>query len=296
MKKITTVILLAFTAISCGRFGNQEVVAEAPESTQRIVLISKQYCEIIYALGAQKNIVAVDVSSVYPPEVKKLPTVGYHRALSLEGLLAAKPTLIMHSGLKTLGPDHIVQQLQALNIPMKEFATKAEDIASTKTLMREMGDYFGKKNQADSLCKILDLQMNEALENAKNNTEKPKVLVIHYGRASNIYLVMTQKSTAAKLIGWAGGEMAVTDTTGMRHLSAELISQYNPDVILVTDYGYDKLGSEQGILDLPGVSTTKAAASGRIFRVEECDMVYLGPRSGAITVMLQKLIHQHGNE
>ncbi len=68
---------------SCGRFNNQATGSGA----QRIVCIGQAYNEIIYALGAQSNLVGVDYSSTYPPEIKKLPTVGYHRALSAEGIL-----------------------------------------------------------------------------------------------------------------------------------------------------------------------------------------------------------------
>jgi iron complex transport system substrate-binding protein len=45
-------------------------------------------------------------------------------------------------------------------------------------------------------------------------------------------------------------------------------------------------------MELPGVAGTKAAKNGRIYRVEEHDLVYLGPRTGSNTLMLQQLIHQ----
>ena len=41
------------------------------------------------------------------------------------------------------------------------------------------------------------------------------------------------------MIEWAGGEMAI-DTRGMQRMaSPEIVAQANPDVILVTDYGFD---------------------------------------------------------
>lgn len=289
MRSLIYLGCIAILLSACARFGNTD---NKQGNEERIVLISKQYCEIIYALGAEQNVVAVDLSSVYPPEVKKLPTVGYHRALSLEGLLAAKPTLIMHSGLNTLGPEHVVKQLQELKIPMKEFTQQEDDIEGTKALMREMGAYFHKEARADSLCNKLDADMKIAFENIKNYPDTPRVLIIHFGRASNIYLVMSQKGAAGKMIEWAGGKMAVTDEKGMKHLSAEVVSQSDPDVILLTDFGYDQLGSNEKIKELPGVSSTKAARNNRIYRVNECDLVYLGPRTGEITLELQKLIHQ----
>lgn len=286
MKYLYSILILA-TLVSCGRFGNED---SKQEQEERIVCIAKQYTEIIWALGAEKNIVAVDVSSTYPEQAKKLPTVGYHRALSAEGILAAKPTLIIHDN--NIGPEHVVKQLNDLKIPMKVFQNKGSDIDSTQLLIKEMGAYFNKQEKANELCKKLESDMQQALEKAKQYKDTAKVLIIHFGQASNVFLVMTAKSTAAKMIQWAGGKMAVEDEKGMRQLSAEIVAASDPDVILLTDFGYDRLGSNEKVKELPGVSATKAAKNNRIYRVEEHDLVYLGPRTGENVIMLQQLIHQ----
>jgi iron complex transport system substrate-binding protein len=291
MKRLYVILLFAVTFSACGRFGNKD---EKHNAQERVVCIAKQYTEIIWALGAEKNIVAVDVSSTYPAEAKKLPTVGYHRALSAEGILAARPTLILHDN--NIGPEHVVKQLQELKIPMKVFDNKGSDIDSTKLLIREMGAYFGKQQRAEELCKKLDADMATALANSAQYKDSVKVLVIHFGQASNVFLVMTRKSTAAKMLNWAGGTMAVEDEKGMRQLSPEVVAAADPDVILLTDFGYDRLGTPEKVKELPGVAGTKAAKNNRIYRVEEHDLVYLGPRTGENVLMLQKLIHQGGSK
>jgi iron complex transport system substrate-binding protein len=283
MKKSFIVLLLILA--SCGRFTNKE---ENHESEQRIVCIAKQYNEIIFALGAEKDLVGVDLSSTYPPEIKKLPTVGYHRALSAEGILSTKPTLIIHDN--NVGPEAVMTQLEKLKIPMKVFENKGDDIASAKALIKEMGTYFHKETRADSLSIKLEADMKKVMETAVTFKNKPTVVVIHFGRANNVYLTMTQKSTTAKLIEWAGGAIPISGERGMLQLSAEVIAKADPDVILLTDFGYDKLGSLDQIKTLPGVAGTKAAKSNHIYRVEEHDLVYLGPRTGEIVTHLQKLI------
>jgi iron complex transport system substrate-binding protein len=287
MKRLLLITITSVLLAGCGRFGNED---KKTENAERIVCIAKQYTEIIFALGAEKDIAAVDVSSTYPTEATELPTVGYHRALSAEGVLAAKPTLIIHDN--NIGPEHVVKQLEDLKIPMKVFDTKGEDIESTKALIKEMGQYFHKEAAADSLAKKLDVDMKLALENSANYTDSLNVLVIHFGQASNVFLVMTKNSTAGKMINWAGGKMAVDGERGMLQLSAEVVAASNPDVILLTDFGYDRLGTSEKIMELPGIAGTKAAQNNRIYRVEEHDMVYIGPRTGENVLMLQKLIHQ----
>jgi iron complex transport system substrate-binding protein len=195
-----------------------------------------------------------------------------------------------------IGPEHVVKQLEDLKIPMKVFGKYGDNIAGTDSLIREMGAYFHKERQADWLCATLDKDMAAATENAKKYHDTVKVLAIHYGQASNVYLVMTRKSTAARMIEWAGGKMAIDDEKGMKQLSAEVVAASDPDVILVTDFGYDKLGSNEKVKELPGVAGTKAAKNNRIYRVEEHDLVYLGPRTGKNTLLLQKMIHQDASK
>jgi len=75
--------------------------------------------------------------------------------------------------------------------------------------------------------------------------------------------------------------------------SPEIIARANPDVILVTDFGFDRLG---GALDqikaLPGVDTSNAAKNNRIYRIEENQLMYFGPRTGENIEKVAELIHK----
>ena len=95
------------------------------------------------------------------------------------------------------------------------------------------------------------------------------------------------------MIEWAGGEMAITAGRMQRMESPETVAQANPDVILVTDYGFDRLGSPiDEIKALPGVATSNAAKNNRIYRIEEHQLMYFGPRSGENIEKVAAVIHQ----
>lgn len=279
---------------SCSRFHNAPTEAK----DARYVVISPIYNEIIWALGAQSTVVGIDLSTTYPPEVKNVQTVGYHRALSAEGILSLHPTAIIHDN--NIGPPQVVQQLQQLNIPMKTFAAKNDSFDGTKALIREMGAYFHKETRAEDLCNTLDTQRAASLEKVKQYTDHPRVAVIHFGRASNVYLVVGKGGGGdgggvSQMIELAGGEMAVENTgRGMQRMeSPEIIAKANPDVILLTDYGYDRLGgSTDQIKALPGVATSNAARDNRIFRIEENVLNYFGPRSGENIAKVAAIIHK----
>jgi iron complex transport system substrate-binding protein len=297
MKKFASALMIGVVfvlASSCGRFANQpNTVASIGD---RIVVISPIYNEIIWALGAEDKVVGVDLSSTYPPQVKDVQTVGYHRALSAEGILSLKPTAILHDN--NIGPPQVVEQIAGLNVPMKTFEAKNDSIDGTKALIREMGAYFHKEQRAEDLCRTLDEQMSASLEKVKQYSDHPRVAVIHFGRASNVYMVVGKRGRgdsagAGKMVEWAGGEMAL-DTEGMQRMaSPEMVAQANPDVILVTDYGFDRLGgSLDQVKALPGVETSNAAKNNRIYRIEENRLMYFGPRTGENLEKVAGLIHQ----
>jgi iron complex transport system substrate-binding protein len=294
MKKvlILSVLAIAFFSGSCARFHNSPTGAK----DARYVVISPIYNEIIWALGAQYKVVGVDLSTTYPAEVKTVQTVGYHRALSAEGILSLHPTAIIHDN--NIGPPQVVQQLQQLNIPMKTFTAKNDSFDGTKALIREMGAYFNKEARAEELCTTLDSQRAASLEKVKQYADHPRVAVIHFGRASNVYLVVGKGGGGdgggvSQMIELAGGQMAVENRGMQRMESPEIVAQANPDVILLTDYGYDRLGgSLDQIKALPGVATSNAAKNNRIYRIEENVLNYFGPRSGENISKVAATIHQ----
>jgi iron complex transport system substrate-binding protein len=288
---VLAVAVLICLLTSCSRFRRGQAESSGP---QRIVCIGEAYNEMIYALGAQANLVGVDYSSTYPPQIKQLPTVGYHRALSAEGILSLHPTLVIDDD--NIGPDHVVRQLLALQVPMKTFQAKDDSIDGTKALLLEMGAFFDKEQRAKQLCAQIDREMAEAAAVVKQYKTAPRVAVVHFGRASNVYMLVGSggggdASTAGKMVELAGGQMAIQKSGMQKMASPEIIAKSNPQVILMTEYGYDQLGSIEAAKKLPGVAETDAAKNNRIYRIPEHELMYFGPDTGDNIIALAKLIH-----
>src|SRR5215831_20894185 len=89
----------------CGRFANKKKNG----GKDRIVCVSKQLTEFMFALHQGDKIVGIDLSSTYPPETKDLTTVGYHRMLSAEGIISLDPTIVIHQG--DVAPPNVMPQL-----------------------------------------------------------------------------------------------------------------------------------------------------------------------------------------
>src|SRR6201996_5614600 len=168
---LAVLVLLA----SCGdRFGDRKNEKQG----LRIVSVSKQLTEIIFAVGGDTALVGVDISSTYPAAAKKIKTVGYHRALGAEGIISLNPTAVWNDG--NWGPQPVIEQLKKVGIPLRQF-DGGSTIDSTRQLIRQIAAEFHNEKAGDSICTQLDRDMARAdsLKKTYASQPAPRVMVIH---------------------------------------------------------------------------------------------------------------------
>ncbi len=289
MNRKFIILLLLPILNACGRFENKEIDGR---KDLRIVSLSKQLTEMVFALGKGHDIVAVDISSSYPDSAKLLKTVGYHRSLSPESIIAMNPDLVIHSN--DIGPETVLPQITKAGLNVKAFGG-ANTIDSAKLLLKELGSFLGEEKKADSIIQKMTASIANAADSLKalNLHDSLKVMIIHFGLRNNNYFVMSgRKGVGDKMIQLAGCVAASYDGKGAREMSPEAVALANPDIIIATDFGYDRMGSmDKFISSVPGVALTNAGKNKRIVRFEEHDIVYFGPRSGENILSLIKLLH-----
>jgi iron complex transport system substrate-binding protein len=288
-KNIFTALAFSVLIISCGRFGNKE--ADGTKD-MRIVCLSKHLTEMVFALGKGHNIVAVDLSSTYPDSAKLLKTVGYHRALSPESIISMNPDLVIHSN--DIGPENVLPQITKAGLNIKAFGG-ANTIDSARLLLKELGKFFGAEKMADSIVTKMNEGIAKAADTLKalNIKDSLRIMIIHFGLRNNNYFVMSGRNGVGdKMIRLAGCTPALYNGKGAREMSAEAVALANPDIIIATDFGYDRMGNmDKFISGVPGVSLTNAGKNKRIVRFEEHDLIYFGPRTGDNVIKLINLLH-----
>ena len=264
--------------------------ARRVQAPERVVCVSKQINEFMYAIGAQDVLVGRDLTSVYPPEIRRLTSVGYHRALSAEGILSLHPTLFLTDG--NFGPAAVADQLREVGVPILTLSPGGTP-DSAEALLAELGRRFHREAAADSVLAAWRRDLAAALADTVRwaGRAKPRVLIMHFGQIANNYLALKKGSVGDQMLRWAGAENAVDSVGGMMRLTPELIARAAPDIILATDVGFDRVGSAQAFARLPGVAETPAARSGRIYRIEETDVMYYGPRTPAAIRRLAAFFH-----
>ena len=264
-----------------------QTTAKGPPG-DRVVVVGKQINEFIYWVGAQSQVVARDRTSEAPPEILKKPSVGYHRALSAEGVISTNPSVFLTDA--NVGPPAVMEQLKKVGIPIKVMRV-GDSMADSEHLMQEVGQYFGRTQQADAVIATWRKDMARALEASKlwANAPRPKVVLVHFGQAQNIFFGITG-GPSNEIIQWAGGDNVLAGRKGAQ-LTPELMADAQPDIILAHQLAFSRFGSAKAFTQLPGVALTPAGKNLAIYEVNSTNTTYYSPRTPFAILQLPKIFH-----
>jgi ABC-type hemin transport system, periplasmic component len=249
--------------------------ASAGGNLPRVVSVGGALTEIVFRLGAESLLVGTDTTSVYPEAAEATPKVGYARALSAEGVLSLRPTVVIASA--EAGPPTVIAQLRDAGV-MVIRAVPGHDVEALLRNVRLVAAAVERATAGEALAASLQRQWQAVQSRVRRKGLAPRVLFVLSHAANNVQ-VSGGGTAAHALIAAAGGANAMSGFDGYRPLTAEAVLAAAPEAILTTVQGLKALGGEQRLLTgQPGLALTPA---GRAQRVLARDALYLlggGPR------------------
>ena len=259
------------------------------EDSSRVTIAGGSLTEIIYLLRQEDKLVAVDITSNFPEEAKQLPSIGYVRALSAEGVLSLSPSLIL--GEDDTGPPAVMEQLSRVGIQIEiipEENTADGIIKKVKCVAEILGV---NDNIKDETLSNLNADANELkLLTETNKKEPPKVMFI-LSMESGSPTVGGRDTSADGLIKMTGALNVMDSFEGWKPVSTEAIIQAKPDFILISERGLNSFGSIEKLGQHPSLVFTPAAKNNNIIAMDGMAMLGFGPR----TISLAKDIAQKYN-
>ena len=251
--------------------------ASTPKISKRVVSLGGSITETIVALGHKDSLIGIDTTSVYPPNVvQKLPSVGYLRQLSTEGVLSLEPGIIIAS--EQIGPKTVVEQLKKSGVQIEMFDKDLTPESATKNI-RRLGKLFNEPTKAEALISELESKLAEAKKMSGTFKKKPKVLFI-YARGSRVLNISGHSTSAHAVIELAGGANAFGEIEGFKPMTSEAVVAAQPDVILMLSRGVGSIGGESKVFDLPGIALTPAGKNRRVLVMDDLKLLGFGPRLG----------------
>lgn len=245
------ILLLLITCI-------QTSAAEAPK---RIISLSPNITQIIYALGAWDSVVGVTIYSDFPPEVKDTPKIGGWVNPNMEAIVALKPDLV----LLMKDQDTIFgQKLDSLGL--NKYVVDSND--SVEDILRSftaLGGVLNKESQAEKLRTEIKNEL-ESITLRTQDTEKKSVLIVvgrNPGTLEDIY-VIGRDNYINELLELSGGVNVIDHTRLSLKLTKEAVLTLNPDVII--EINHDKSEREVEILETwQKLELSKAVKNGEVY-------------------------------
>ena len=251
------------------------LAGHAAAEAVRIVSIGGAVTEILYALGAEQRIVAVDSTSFYPAQaLKEKPNVGYMRALSAEGVLGLNPSLILAS--EGSGPKETIAVLKAANIPY----VTVPDHFTGQGIVDKIGvvaDAVGAAARGACLTKVVQADL-DALAKVRTHIGRPLKVLFLLSFTNQRPMVAGGATAADGIIHLAGAANAMTGYEGYKLVNDEAIIAAKPDAVLVMQRDSHRLDAET-VFKHPAFALTPAARDKRFVSRNGLYLLGFGPRT-----------------
>lgn len=229
---------------------------------ERIIALSPAINETLYALGAEKSIIANTEYCNYPPAAKLKPKVGGYFAPSLEKILALNPSMVIMQENNA----NFAQKLEQLGI--KTMVIKIDTYPSIRQSISSIAHYVHKENEGKAIVSELD----QKLHSLKGIVKGQKILMVfgHNIDLSKPLYVSGQNLYFEDIIRASGNHNALQSKhKGQPVLNLENIIAINPDIVILLAPNTHELGLTKEALITPWMNLPINAVKNKKIYVED---------------------------
>lgn len=257
---------------------------------KRIVSLAPNITEILFALGLDKEIVAVSNDSDYPAGVAHKTKVGTFWQPNTEAVIASKPDLVITLWFEQ--QNQVAESLKRLDYPV--LTLKIEKIEELLTAIQQIGVATSSEQRAERLAKEINTQLNN-LQSKFDSVYKVKVLWVVQPEPLR---VAGRNTFVNKLIELAGGENAIGQTIQQYPpISTEELLACGAEIIIQTAMGTVDTSDQQKAAEKfwSRWKTLPAVVNNRIYVVPPDTVLRLGPRLCEGIKLIANCLHPNEN-
>jgi iron complex transport system substrate-binding protein len=239
-------LLLALVGAGCGRSGSDQGGAPAPapagfpvtldspagkveiaQRPTRVVSLSPTATEMLFAINAGGQVVAVDDQSSYPPSAPRTKLSGYQP--NVEAIAGYRPDLVVFAN----DTGDLGASLRRLGIPALALpaATRLDD---SYAQIQQLGKATGHTAEAEGLVTAMRSEIQQIVAGAK--VDRP---LTYYHELDKGLFSATSKTFIGQLYAQLGlrniADKADKEGSGYPQLSAEYVVKADPDLIFLAD-------------------------------------------------------------
>lgn len=271
MRRRSSLIALCFGLVF-------QPLAQAEQLPQRWVSAGGALSEWVTTLGGEPRLVGVDTTSQHPESLKALPSIGYQRQLSAEGVLSLRPDVLV--GTEEMGPPPVLAQIRGAGVRVEAFSSKA-DLGAVEDNLKHLGRLLGEEPKAEQVFADYRQQLDglrARIKTAQGKEQAPGVILL-VGHGGAKPMVAGKGTTGDWLIEQAGGRN-LADNEGYKNFSVEALAALNPQVVVFSDRALRGEAALKALLkENPALAASRAVRDGRLVDLDPTLLVGgLGPR------------------
>lgn len=250
--------------------GSGDTAIEIPERPEAIVSLSPTATEVLFAIGAGGQVVAVDDQSDHPPAAPTTDLSGYQP--NVEAIAAYEPDLVVAAG----DPGDLVASLATLDVPVL-LHPSATTLEEAYTQIEQAGVATGHVAEAAELVASMQSEIQAIVDQAdvtdRDLTYYHELDPSHYTVTSSTFI-----GQVYELFGLTSIADAAEDANGgYPQLSPEYIIEADPDLVFLADGECCDVTAEQ-VVSRPGWEAITAVEQGAIVTLDEDLASRWGPR------------------
>ncbi len=230
----------------------------APVMPEAILSLSPTATEILFAVGAGGQVVAVDDRSTYPADAPMSALSGF--TPNVEAIAGYDPDLVVIS----YDPGDLVVGLEALGIDVL-MQGAANVIDDTYAQITELGALTGHVDGAEALNESIAEGLEELAEG------QPGAGMTYFHEVDATLYSTTSTTFLGQLYALLGleniADPADEDGWGYPQLSPEYVIDTDPDLIFLADAEWGE--SAETVAARPGWDTLSAVRAGNVFPLDE---------------------------
>jgi iron complex transport system substrate-binding protein len=268
-----TVILAAALMVVAGSRRAPDVAQ--PERPERIVCLVPAVTEMLFAIGAGPQVVAVSSFDTYPPDVANLPRVGALLDPDLERILSLRPDLVVVYGTQV----ELRQQLDRAGVP--QFVYTHARLADVMTAIRELGARVGRAEQAHDVATNIETALEDIRTRAADR-RRPRTLLVIGREPGTLRGIIASGGYGFlhEMLEIAGGQNVFADVARESvQATSELVLARQPEVIVEVrgaPLSERQVRAERSVWAT--LSSVPAVRNGRIHIIGDQRTVVPGPR------------------
>ena len=259
------VLVIGLFATSCAGVGDSPggavsgiATTTAASIPSGIVSLSATATEILFAIGAGGQVVAVDDQSTYPVEAPMSALSGF--TPNVESIAGYDPDLVVIS----YDPGDLVVGLDALGIDVL-MQGAANAIDDTYAQIAELGGLTGHVDEAAALNTAIAAELEALAEG------QPGAGMTYFHEIDSTLYSATSSTFLGRLYALLGleniADPADEDGWGYPQLSPEYVIDVDPDLIFLADAEWGV--SAETVAARPGWDTMSAVQAGNVFPLDE---------------------------